>query len=87
LPSIFFECVYRVLFQLAATPSNPKHTNNLEIAVASHHAHGEHQNSETLRQLRHLIQGRRQTPEMAVGWWKWAMTMIGGVAELAVYVF
>ncbi|PIO76132.1 hypothetical protein TELCIR_01809, partial [Teladorsagia circumcincta] len=74
-------------FEPAATPSNPKHTNNVEIAVASHHAHGEHQHSETLRQLRHLIQGRRQTPEMAVGWWKWGITMIGGVAELVVHVF
>uniref|UniRef100_A0A7I4Y688 FXNA-like protease n=1 Tax=Haemonchus contortus TaxID=6289 RepID=A0A7I4Y688_HAECO len=82
-----FRRFWILLENLAATPSNPKHTNNIEIAVASHHAHGEHQNSETLRQLRHLIQGRRQTPEMAVGWWKWAMTMIGGVAELAVYVF
>ncbi|KAK5966371.1 hypothetical protein GCK32_017113 [Trichostrongylus colubriformis] len=71
----------------AATPADPKHTSNVEIAVASHHAHGEHQHSETLRQLRHLIQGRRQTPEMAVGWWKWGMTMIGGVAELVVYIF
>lgn len=48
---------------------------------------GEHQNSDTLRQLRHLIQSRRQTPEMAVGWWKWGMTMIGGIAEIVVHVF
>lgn len=71
----------------AATPSNPKNTNNIEIAVASAHAHGEHQQSETIRQLRHLIQGRRQTPDMAVGWWKWGITMISGVAELVVYIF
>ncbi|ETN83043.1 hypothetical protein NECAME_01842 [Necator americanus] len=71
----------------AATPSDPDNTHNLEIAVAAHHAHGEHQDSETVRQLRHLIQARRQTPEMAVGWWKWSMTMIGGVAELVVHVF
>ncbi|EYB98032.1 hypothetical protein Y032_0134g1817 [Ancylostoma ceylanicum] len=71
----------------AATPSDPDNTHNVEIAVAAHHAHGEHQDSETLRQLRHLIRGRRQTPEMAVGWWKWGMTMIGGVAELVVHIF
>ncbi|WKX96272.1 hypothetical protein Q1695_012598 [Nippostrongylus brasiliensis] len=76
-----------LLENTAATSPDPKKTNNLEIAVASHHAHGEHQHSETLRQLRHLIQGRRQTPEMAVGWWKWGMTMIAGIAELVVYVF
>ncbi|KAE9415280.1 hypothetical protein Angca_008441 [Angiostrongylus cantonensis] len=71
----------------ASSPSDPENTDNIEIAVAAHHAHGEHQNSETLRQLRHLIQSRRQTPEMAVGWWKWGMTMIGGIAEIVVHVF
>ncbi|VDO76765.1 unnamed protein product [Heligmosomoides polygyrus] len=76
-----------LLENVTATPSNPKNTNNIEIAVASAHAHGEHQQSETIRQLRHLIQGRRQTPDMAVGWWKWGITMISGVAELVVYIF
>ncbi|KAJ1372896.1 hypothetical protein KIN20_035189 [Parelaphostrongylus tenuis] len=76
-----------VLENSDATPSDPENTDNIEIAVAAHHAHGEHQNSETLRQLRHLIQSRRETPEMAVGWWKWGMTIIAGVAEVVVHVF
>ncbi|KJH47447.1 peptidase, M28 family [Dictyocaulus viviparus] len=71
----------------AMTPYFSGNADCIEIAVASHHAHGEHQNSETLRQLRHLIQNRRQNPEMAVGCWRWAMTMIGGIAEIVVHVF
>lgn len=48
---------------------------------------GLNQNSETLNQLRTLIKTRRQTPEAAVGYWKWGITMIGGVAELNAYFF
>ncbi|CAJ0606998.1 unnamed protein product [Cylicocyclus nassatus] len=49
-----------------ATQVEPENTHNVEIALASHHAHGEYQNSETTRQLRNLIKGRRQTPGMAI---------------------
>lgn len=84
------------------TPADPKTTPNVEISVASHHAHGSfrdpiflkklfasgpHQNSETVRQLRTIIDQRRKQPESAVGWWKWAITMIGGVSQIVVYIF
>ncbi|VDM38403.1 unnamed protein product [Toxocara canis] len=57
------------------------------IAAATHYAHGKYQYSDTLSQLRTLIKSRRQTPHMAVGWWKWAITVIGGVAEIIVRTF
>ncbi|GMS85314.1 hypothetical protein PENTCL1PPCAC_7489 [Pristionchus entomophagus] len=60
---------------------------SLELAVASHHAHGEFQNSETLRQLRSLIASRRQSTHFAVGWWKWGITLIAGVSEIVVKQF
>ena len=47
---------------------------------------GRHQDSETLTQLRQLISSRRQTPEMAVGWWRWGITMIGGISQIVVHV-
>ncbi|PAV74066.1 hypothetical protein WR25_23336 [Diploscapter pachys] len=70
----------------SAEMHDPKKAPNLEIAVASHHAHGRHQDSETLTQLRQLIASRRQSPEMAVGWWRWGITMIGGISQIVVHV-
>ncbi|VDN55580.1 unnamed protein product [Dracunculus medinensis] len=58
-----------------------------EVSVASHYAHGPHQHSETARQLRSLIEMRRKVPHIAVGWWKWAITSIIGVAQIVVYTF
>uniref|UniRef100_A0A914RUA9 Uncharacterized protein n=1 Tax=Parascaris equorum TaxID=6256 RepID=A0A914RUA9_PAREQ len=46
-----------------------------------------YQYSDTLSQLLTLIKSRRLTPHMAVGWWKWAITVIGGVAEIIVHTF
>ncbi|GMT16478.1 hypothetical protein PFISCL1PPCAC_7775, partial [Pristionchus fissidentatus] len=60
---------------------------SLELAVASHHAHGQYQNSETLKQLRQLVASRRQTTHFAVGWWKWGMTLLAGVSEIVVRQF
>jgi len=59
----------------------------LEFAVATHYGHGEYQNSETLSQLRKLIKRRRETPHAAVGYWRWGITMIGGVSEIIVHTF
>uniref|UniRef100_A0A9J2PCY7 FXNA-like protease n=1 Tax=Ascaris lumbricoides TaxID=6252 RepID=A0A9J2PCY7_ASCLU len=64
-----------------------KNVAAVEIAVATHYAHGRYQYSDTLSQLRTLIKSRRLTPHMAVGWWKWAITVIGGVAEIIVHTF
>ncbi|CAD5215447.1 unnamed protein product [Bursaphelenchus xylophilus] len=60
---------------------------SLELSVATHYAHGRYQNSPTLFQLRALINTRRQTPHVAVGYWKWAITMIGGSCELVAHLF
>uniref|UniRef100_A0A0M3KJL0 Protoheme IX farnesyltransferase n=1 Tax=Anisakis simplex TaxID=6269 RepID=A0A0M3KJL0_ANISI len=40
-----------------------------------------------LSELKQLISTRRETPHHAVGWWKWAMTGIFGVAEIVVRTF
>ncbi|KAI1720106.1 peptidase family m28 domain-containing protein [Ditylenchus destructor] len=68
-------------------PMDPKTTPSMEFAVATHYAHGNDQNSETLFQLRELIKTRRKTPHYAVGYWKWGITMIGGVSEIIVHKF
>ncbi|KAI6228158.1 Peptidase [Aphelenchoides besseyi] len=60
---------------------------NLELVVATHQAHGRYQNSPTLHQLRSLINTRRKTPHVAVGYWKWGITMIGGTSELISHLF
>ncbi|VDO40966.1 unnamed protein product, partial [Onchocerca flexuosa] len=59
----------------------------LELSVATHYTHGPHQYSDTLIQLRSLIESRRKTPHLAVGWWKWAMTATTGVSEIVVHTF
>uniref|UniRef100_A0A0N4UX35 FXNA-like protease n=1 Tax=Enterobius vermicularis TaxID=51028 RepID=A0A0N4UX35_ENTVE len=59
----------------------------LEISAASHYAHGPHQNSDALRQLRNLISYHRSSLHSAIGMWKWASTMIGGVSEIIVRSF
>ncbi|CAI2343814.1 unnamed protein product [Caenorhabditis sp. 36 PRJEB53466] len=66
---------------------NPETQENLELSVATHYAHGVHQDTETLRQLRAMISSRRQTPEQAVGWWRWGITMVGGRSEIVVKLF
>ncbi|CAL2032715.1 unnamed protein product [Caenorhabditis brenneri] len=66
---------------------DPEKQENLELSVATHYAHGEHQDTETLRQLRAMIASRRQTPEQAVGWWRWGITMVGGRSEIVVKLF
>ncbi|MCP9262080.1 Endoplasmic reticulum metallopeptidase 1 [Dirofilaria immitis] len=59
----------------------------LEISVATHYIHGPHQYSNTLIQLRSLIESRRKTPHLAIGWWKWAMTITAGISEIVVHTF
>uniref|UniRef100_A0A914Y6G5 Uncharacterized protein n=1 Tax=Panagrolaimus superbus TaxID=310955 RepID=A0A914Y6G5_9BILA len=68
-------------------PSNPEENPSLELAVATHYAHGPHQNSETLTQLRQMIHSRRKVPHHAIGYWKWASTIIGGASEIIVQPF
>jgi hypothetical protein len=68
-------------------PTNPEENPSLELAVATHYAHGSHQNSETLTQLRQMIQSRRKVPHHAIGYWKWASTIIGGASEIIVHQF
>uniref|UniRef100_A0A914VXQ3 FXNA-like protease n=1 Tax=Plectus sambesii TaxID=2011161 RepID=A0A914VXQ3_9BILA len=68
-------------------PPDPKKQPSLELAVATHYAHGPYQYSETIQQVRSLINSRRTTPHMAVGWWKWAMTHICGASELVAKFF
>ncbi|KAI6242884.1 Peptidase M28 domain containing protein [Aphelenchoides fujianensis] len=70
-----------------ATPKSIEDTPNLELVVATHQAHGRYQNSPTLQQLRSLITTRRKTPHVAVGFWKWGITMIGGTSELVSHLF
>ncbi|CAD6192490.1 unnamed protein product [Caenorhabditis auriculariae] len=82
-----FRSFWILLENHASTVQEPETTHNLEIAVASHHAHGPYQDTDTLRQLRSLIAMRRETPKMAVGWWRWAITMIGGRSEIVVKIF
>ncbi|CAI5441277.1 unnamed protein product [Caenorhabditis angaria] len=67
--------------------ADPDAHENIEIAAAAHYAHGHWQDTETLKQLRAMIATRRQTPEEAVGWWRWGITMIGGRAQLVVKTF
>ncbi|CAJ0951410.1 unnamed protein product, partial [Mesorhabditis belari] len=66
---------------------DPAKQPNLEIAVASHHAHGENQNSDTLLQLRELIKSRRKGPQQAIGWWKWGITVVGGTSEIVIHQY
>lgn len=69
------------------TAENVQKSPALEIAVASQYTHGPNQNSEALLQLRQLIASRRTQPHVSIGWWKWGITMIGGVAEIIVHTF
>uniref|UniRef100_A0A914E0V7 FXNA-like protease n=1 Tax=Acrobeloides nanus TaxID=290746 RepID=A0A914E0V7_9BILA len=69
------------------SPPDPEISGSLEFAVATHYAHGPHQNSETLSQVRNMINTRRQTPHVAVGYWKWAITHIGSISELVAQIF
>lgn len=48
---------------------------------------GSNQYSDTLVQLRSLIESRRKTPHLAIGWWKWAITTIAAVSEIVVHTF
>uniref|UniRef100_A0A1I7W4J7 FXNA-like protease n=1 Tax=Loa loa TaxID=7209 RepID=A0A1I7W4J7_LOALO len=59
----------------------------LEISVATHYAHGPYQYSDTLTQLRSLIESRRKTPHLAIGWWRWAITTTAAVSEIVVHTF
>ncbi|VDK80275.1 unnamed protein product [Litomosoides sigmodontis] len=59
----------------------------LEISVATHYAHGSYQYSDTLTQLQSLIESRRKTPHLAIGWWKWAITTTAAVSEIVVHTF
>uniref|UniRef100_A0AC34RFV2 Uncharacterized protein n=1 Tax=Panagrolaimus sp. JU765 TaxID=591449 RepID=A0AC34RFV2_9BILA len=68
-------------------PSNPEENPSLELGIATHYAHGPFQNSETLTQLRNLFATRRQTPHHAIGYWKWAITTVGGNSEMIVKFF
>ncbi|CAJ0567445.1 unnamed protein product, partial [Mesorhabditis spiculigera] len=70
----------------ATLPDHEKEPS-LELAVASHHAHGPHQHSETLMQLRELIKSRRQGPQQAIGWWRWGITMVGGNSEIVIHKY
>ncbi|KAI6184117.1 Peptidase-M28 domain-containing protein [Aphelenchoides bicaudatus] len=71
----------------AATNQDPTKSPNLELAIATHQAHGRYQNSPTLHQLRSLINTRRKTPHLAVGFWRWGITMISGTSELISHLF
>ncbi|EJW86570.1 hypothetical protein WUBG_02516 [Wuchereria bancrofti] len=57
----------------------------LEISVATHYAHGSYQYSDTLKQLQSLIESRRKTPHLAIGWWRWAITTTAAVSEIVVH--
>lgn len=59
----------------------------LELAVSTHYTHDYERLSEPLRQLRALINERRQLPHTGVGYWRYAMTMTGMVAEIVVKKF
>lgn len=48
---------------------------------------GRYQNSPTLHQLRSLINTRRKTPHLAVGYWRWGISLISGTAELISHLF
>uniref|UniRef100_A0A7E4VJ68 FXNA-like protease n=1 Tax=Panagrellus redivivus TaxID=6233 RepID=A0A7E4VJ68_PANRE len=71
----------------SAAPPDPETVPSLELAVATHYAHGPYQNSDTLIQLRNLFITRRRTPTHGVGFWKWAITTVGGVSEIIVRPF
>lgn len=62
------------------TQSSQKKTDSIPIL-------GKHQNSDTLIQLRSLVSNRRRTPNAGVGFWRWGMTLIGGISEIVVHFF
>ncbi len=68
------------VFWLVLGPTEPKVNLDLEkkqlkMGVGSHMIHGDSQKSETLQQIVKLIKERRSDRgDLAVGWWKWAIT-------------